>query len=431
MAKPRVFISHSGTGDPETLALISDLSAALREDGFSVRVDKEHLKLGESWRSTINTWLGGCHAAVVLLTSKALESAYVTYEVSVLTFRPDALVIPVFLNGVGDAEVRAKGLSATNIQEAHGIVAQNRGDEDRTPLVERIKQGLQPLKADGGKLTPIDRQARHLANILNKLDEGLLEQYLNDLDPERDAWEQEGKPHHSLAIKLLSRGIEGDREELSDLLIEMMGDLGKKAVQDIFELMATSWVDLQAVKCVTEAARGERASRAIAMNGEAPTLAALYVLRASGRASKGWDLAHSLGIIEEPAADAAPEQGAEDDGKKRLVAALTRNIKGALAEHFKVVAPDTVEAALRDLSDNGQPVFVALPAAGVDGEVLAGLRAALPTVTFFFLAGRDESQQATLSSANVSYIVPPLDDGFEKEFCAAYDARVRLFRRQQ
>ena len=99
MVKPRVFISHSAREDAEALELLDALSAALEEE-FAVRVDKDHLKLGDNWRNTLNTWIGGCDAAIVLLSSKALKSAFVAYEASILTFRPNLTVIPVFLSGV-------------------------------------------------------------------------------------------------------------------------------------------------------------------------------------------------------------------------------------------------------------------------------------------------------------------------------------------
>jgi hypothetical protein len=323
MVKPRVFISHSATGDEETLALIRDLSEVLKDD-FAVRVDKEHLKLGESWRSTINTWLGGCHVAVVLLTPKALESKYVAYEVSVLTFRPDALVIPIFLYGVNDAALREKGLSATNIQEAHGIVGQNKSEEERKQLVARVKEGLQPVKDGMRELTPIDRQAMHLEKILSELTPELAKYYLSKLGPEQDTWELEDNPRRSLAIKLLSRGIEG-QPKVTPVLDEMSDDLDIKAVCDIFELMATSWVDLRAVKCITAAAQGEQALRAIAMNGDEFTVAAMYVLRASGRSLKGrWHVVQSHGVIEEPVKDDKGEKNAADDGRKVRVGADER-----------------------------------------------------------------------------------------------------------
>src|ERR1051325_1167621 len=112
----RVFISHSATGETETERLRDELSAALRKE-FDVRLDKDNLEPGEMWRSKINSWLGGCHAAVVLLTRNALASAFVAYEVSVLTYRRDVIVIPVFLDDVDDAAVRASRLSPTVIQE--------------------------------------------------------------------------------------------------------------------------------------------------------------------------------------------------------------------------------------------------------------------------------------------------------------------------
>src|SRR3954453_20164733 len=83
---PRVFISHSagigGSGD-----FLEALSGALRKKRCPVVVDRDDLDLGTTWRSTINTWIGGCDVAIVLLSPAALESAFVAYEASILTYR--------------------------------------------------------------------------------------------------------------------------------------------------------------------------------------------------------------------------------------------------------------------------------------------------------------------------------------------------------
>src|SRR5215831_9231472 len=113
MPKPRVFISHSAKGEPEVMALLDDLRRALEEDGkFAVLIDKDNLELGDRWRHTLNTWIGGCDIAIVLLTEKALRSIYVQYEVNVLTYRESSLpqqkctLIPIFLSPVTAAKVR-------------------------------------------------------------------------------------------------------------------------------------------------------------------------------------------------------------------------------------------------------------------------------------------------------------------------------------
>ena len=82
----KVFISHSAK-EEATKRLLDRLYAKLEQDGQAVRLDREDLVLGDNWRSVLNFWIGGCNAAVVLLSPAALESSFVNYEVSILTYR--------------------------------------------------------------------------------------------------------------------------------------------------------------------------------------------------------------------------------------------------------------------------------------------------------------------------------------------------------
>jgi hypothetical protein len=122
-AMARIFISHSSFDPPssardgiastpeadaaeEHAALALDvrdkLATALRAAKHAVLLDKQGLGLGDRWRSVLNLWIGGCDAAVVILSQKALGSTYVAYEASILSHRHSApgssfQLIPVFI----------------------------------------------------------------------------------------------------------------------------------------------------------------------------------------------------------------------------------------------------------------------------------------------------------------------------------------------
>ncbi len=80
----------------------------------------------------------------------------------------------------------------------------------------------------------------------------------------------------------------------------------------------------------------------------------------------------------------------------------------------------TLKSELDYYERQPEPIFVALPAAGLNRVVLDELRRAFPTVTFFFLAGGSQSNREVLSTVNVKFIEPPLLDGFEGPFCTMY-----------
>jgi hypothetical protein len=414
VAKPRVFISHSTTRDPETAKLREELSALLHGE-FDVRVDKEDLEPGEMWRSRINSWLGGCHAAVALLSPTALKSSYVAYELSVLTFRKDVLVIPVFLSGVGDAEVRQSPLAPTVIQERQAIVEppieQDKEGLDRSQLAARIRDALVAKKATLVGVAPIDLQAERLAQRLRRLSDKMVAHYMDELDPGEESnriWEGEGGDAYvTLAHMLMSAGIEGAQH----IFLDLIEDLDLETVQNVFERISTSWVDLRAAEYIKNVARGAPAGRVLAMNGVQKLIAELYVLRASGRSiDNNWKIVDSHGFMSDRAFDG-----------------LKADIELALGVELNV-APEALPAKLKSLDRKGQPVFVRLPAAGVNGEVLKDLRGAFPTVTFFFMAGRDLDHRRSLTTVNVNFIIPELEDNFEESFCELYeDVRCDLY----
>lgn len=396
MVKPRVFISHSARGDAEALALIDELKKAL-DDDFSLRIDFEHLKLGVNWRNTLNTWIGGCDAAIILLSKKALASKFVAYETNVLTFRPKLTVIPILIGGVDYPDIEGKDspLSPSGISRTQGI----RSTGDTAWLVAEVKKRLKEVTR--GK-TPVDRQARRLEELLRPVGESLIvDDYLPMLDYDSDPWEPDANPRLLLALQMMSAGIQGSREVLRNIrhTLRREGTLG-----EVFELIATSWVDFRSAKFIKEVATGDPSGRFLATDAEGHLIAEIYVRRASELpAEDSWNVAESNGLL-----------------KGRPLEELKEAVEVALRAKLNVKAGESVEQELALLDRQSEPVFVSLPANGIGAEELTGLRAAFPTLTFFFRAGSDPLSRAALSKGNVVFIVPPLDEGFEKTFCNLY-----------
>lgn len=72
----QVFISYSS----KDVDFINLLKTKLTEAGFDVWIDKDLLEPGKNWRDQIDFAIKASFAIVVVLTPKALESKYVTYE---------------------------------------------------------------------------------------------------------------------------------------------------------------------------------------------------------------------------------------------------------------------------------------------------------------------------------------------------------------
>lgn len=113
----KLFVSHSSEKDDRgeltpaardfLLQLCDGLGA--REAGFRVLVDHgeaqgraDRIPPGADWDRLLDEWMAECHAAVLLLDTRALASPWVRKEAAILTWRwaadPDFLVIPVLLS---------------------------------------------------------------------------------------------------------------------------------------------------------------------------------------------------------------------------------------------------------------------------------------------------------------------------------------------
>src|SRR5262245_57840107 len=106
-----IFISHSTAKDDQAgLDRLKSLSAALKTkpggaaSGHDALLDFERLEPAAKWRSEIDEWLAQCHAAVLMLTPKSLESAWVLKEATILAHRAARddtfYLFPVLLEGL-------------------------------------------------------------------------------------------------------------------------------------------------------------------------------------------------------------------------------------------------------------------------------------------------------------------------------------------
>jgi hypothetical protein len=389
----RVFISHSAAGDDDTEAmeLLVALDAALKDDDFAVKYDRKDLQLGVNWRSMINFWINHCDAAVVLLSQKALRSSYVSYEITSLVTRKKT-IIPVFLTGVGYNEVDDSPLSPSRLHDIHSLV--NETDQQRR--VARVKEQLLSVKRG---MASVNRQAELLADCLRPVSLNEVRRQLDKLEPGRDAWMEDADPYLSLAIKMMSVGIDRATKVILDLLDVLKNN---DKMYEAFALTATSWVDARAVEDVKAVAAGARDKRAVATNATEKLIADIYVWCASERPpGNSWTVVEGSGIFSEEAFDE-----------------MKGEITEVLRERFNISPEDDLEEELVALEETEQPVFVTLSAAGISQSMFAQLRGAFPTVTFFLRVGGAGDRDPV--GGVVKLIQPPLESDFEKNFCELY-----------
>ena len=399
MRKPRLFISHSARGEPETMGLLDDLRKALDND-FAILIDKDDIKVGDPWRQTLNTWIGGCDAAIVLLTEKALQSEYVAYEVTVLTYREKNLpaykctVIPVFIDPVNDEAVRkARGFRASLLAEYQGITAKARDE-----VVRKVQEALSGLTL---LPSPIEEQEIFVENLLRKLvPESKVTQSLNSLNVDLGGWKVD--PFRSLALALLSRGL-GDLT--SDVILSIRSYIkDRETLETLFEIVATSWIDVRSTQCLEHIARNSLEPRLVALNATSDFIARKYVERAGNRPpGDSWNVAPVTAIFSETA-----------------VESLRSEIEQSLRNEIRLDPSDNLADYLQWSERKKLPIFVALPAPGITTGILGQLRTSFPTVTFLLLAGIERPVVNAIEQQNIQVLEPRLHPDFEPAFIKTY-----------
>lgn len=233
MAPLKLFISHSSRLDDvphrytdqdanwQLLREVCDGLKARFGDAVRILVDRDGLIPGDDWNRELNLWLAECHAAVILVSRRALEkSDWVAKEAAILGWRkaldPDFTLIPVTIEGESCAADLAQGffgsLDMGRIQAAHAA----RSAEQIVAAIERGFSKHETLTR-GCRQTPLDLLRDAVAHMLassqspNILDAAL--EALDAVNPLDDEPPQAGLAHpkqcgHRLARRLLRSSVE-------------------------------------------------------------------------------------------------------------------------------------------------------------------------------------------------------------------------------
>jgi hypothetical protein len=120
-AGPTVFISHSTAHDDDDgTALLARVRALLEESGAAAWLDGEDLVAGPDWNDRLHAAIGGCDAAVLLVSERYLrhETTYARDEALILTHRARNTGLPVLVVRFPtvDAAAIAENTWFTNIE---------------------------------------------------------------------------------------------------------------------------------------------------------------------------------------------------------------------------------------------------------------------------------------------------------------------------
>lgn len=410
MSRRRIFISHS-TKDATTPAeqeaadVQTALVQALKDAGdYSILMDRLTLQAGDAWRARINLWVGGCDAAVVLISRAALTSAYVAYETSILSYRsqrdPGFVLIPVLVPPVDLGALNASTLgSVQQLDEKHYV----------TGTVEQIvRTVLDRLRDLASCESPVEQRARALTNLMREVPEEHLANAAELLGLEHlDEWLPRGdqKLRLRLAVQLMSVGMHAAGTALLVLRNHLASDVAtrRQRTEDLITLVASSWVDYRAATHIPRVI-DEKKRYALSLTAQSDTTVRMYATCAlSDRPS--WYLATCNAVFGE-----------------RPVATLKREVRDALVAELNTT-PEDLSLDLAALDD--QPILVTLDGRGITSRVLAELRSEFPGVVFFLLSS---GNGVSLTPEEVEILIPPLQRDDEEAFIRAYDTFHRRIR---
>jgi len=229
MTALKLFVSHSSrlddvphryTDDDANWRLLGEVCDKLKArygTAIQILVDRDGLIPGDDWNQELNLWLAECHAAVVLVSKRALErSDWVAKEAAIFGWRraldPNFLLIPVTIEGESEPVDLAEGffgsLELGRIQCPHA-------QRDAQDIVEKVATRLgQPeeLAARCGQ-TPLDLLRLGVVGILaDKASPGSLALALKHLGPDESDLTMAGLSDdeqcaHRLARRLLRSSV--------------------------------------------------------------------------------------------------------------------------------------------------------------------------------------------------------------------------------
>ena len=401
MSKPKVFISHSAK-TTSVQDIRNRLFDSLTDEGFPVLLDQKGIDLGQNWRAILNLWIGGCDAAIVLLCEDALKSSYVAYETSILTYRKDCdedfLLIPIFIDPVDEEAIQSSRLEPSRIHDIQSVLKKVSCDQIVRDVIDKLKTLHQ-------KETPIDKSVKHLRYILKGVDPEILEEEANKLSIALGPWDPKPDVAKSIAMKMMGVGLEGSKETIRRLR-RYLPEPKNVSIDEMVDLVASSWVDYRSVVRIPKIAESDWS---IGVNGENPLTAKMYVIRACDFApSDSWPVVQVDGVYGEDAID---------DLVRSIYSSLSNTLKPGDIQEIDV---HEIDAYLDNLHDHGEPVFIALPFAGINHKLIEGLKKKFSGVTFFLLTGTKIPEDTALEKAKVEFLRPELEPGSEINFCNQY-----------
>lgn len=409
----RIFISHRH-GQAGDLEFIRKLKDELGAAGFDVLVDFECLAAGAHLRQDVYTWLGICHAAIVLLSPRALgdDSTWVPTESSILAWRrtldPNFLLIPVLMPGVGVDDLR-NHLRFRDLG-LHDLLCIPHVDEAST--FDRIQAALQPLRP--APRTPVEELAETIEVKLQGLRQDFLEEVVRLCGADGHELPPSVQGPRAAALALLQAPLERTTDALDYLAPRLPAP---HDVERILELVAPGWVDLCAARWVAQSALTPPPKPAVVVNANTQFGAEMFVRRACCRPPKTmWHVVKVTAVVGE---------SAFDDLAMEVQTALQSAFATML--QFSESPAQQLAAVLNRLSQRGHATVVVLRMNTGFQALIPALQQRFPYLTFLFLSG-DELPDDDCPTDLLRRVDPSLAPGEEAEAETNYLAACVMLR---
>ncbi|MFD7247251.1 toll/interleukin-1 receptor domain-containing protein [Streptomyces massasporeus] len=279
-----VFISHSARGDAFAMAVLARIEEGLRGKSHIPLVDQSDIDPGDEWRPTIVDWLARCHAAVVLLNDRALESHWVRREVNILMWRralgAPLLVVPVLLGDLTTGVVKKAGLEELRpiqfARTARGV------EPDAESLASQVLGRFADLPPAATGKDPmgiwLERLARYLSEAGSEPE--VLADAARALDAEPE-FRAQVTGRHGGCLFLAHQFLVAPPERMEQALDVLAPSLQDQTIHRLTGALTATWVDEEAARGALPAPGGPPSEMTLLLNAFSNGTAEQYIRRAT------------------------------------------------------------------------------------------------------------------------------------------------------
>jgi hypothetical protein len=406
---PAVFISHSAKNEAEAMALCQAIAARLTQGKFEVLWDK-NLETSQGWRAGIDEWIWRCDAAVLVLSRDAVDSRYVAYEAALLrqrwlARRPAFALVPVWCPPV-DNQLLVQKMGALQIAEIHTDVKlaswpANAVADPATAFASELELVADALKEVAGQSHP-----RHEIEdlLITEFEQGT--QSDSALSAIANAYQLPALPagaHRDRAVLLARLLLDSSLKIGYDRFARLMSGIPKmKATVESSKDRVFRIVKLVAPFCWVSA---DSAGRIPEFVMQPP----------AGVRTMGWTRAwnfsermylhrafcsrYGLHIV-----DVSDRSGG---GTQAIFQHITRCLADRLCNNPNATVAAVDKRIKRSVAD-GRPVFLVLPADGLDEASVKLVQGEWPQLCIFLYSDTMTDPQMLAQFPDIRLIEPPL-----------------------